>query len=264
MAHHHAGVFPPEANHRDAAAVVGIVHAHVVLLVESIGDRQDPVGALLGGLALKRPEARVVTGTGHFQVAEHPAVHRQVARSFVGIFHPHHQRGRELLILCERQLASQPEGGFGVENGAAAGAEGVVHPTGCLRKRGEGNDGSLDGDRSEVRGVREKQCRGERCRQGHAAVFLHLQCDVGGGLAAAAARQQGQGGRQAEGDGYPRLHNPSFWPKCFQAASSTAASEEKAPVPPAAVVLTAPVRLPIRWHSSRLLPQTKAETKPAS
>lgn len=55
----HAAVAPPERNHRNAAAVIRVVHAEVVLLPESRTHRKHPVRPGRGGGGLERPQQRV-------------------------------------------------------------------------------------------------------------------------------------------------------------------------------------------------------------
>ena len=94
MADHHAGIAAPEADHGNAAPVIGVVHSHIVLLEEAVSEWQDPVVAFFRRLALERPEAGIVARGGDLQSAYGPAVHGDVGIRFIGISGTDHERGR--------------------------------------------------------------------------------------------------------------------------------------------------------------------------
>ena len=258
MTDHHAGIAPPQADSRNAAAIVGVVHAHIVLLEEAVADRQEPVVAFFRRLPLERPEAGIVARGVHLQVADRPAVHGDVGGRAVDIHGPDHQGRREALVGSDGHDTDQAFGGRAPHHQAAALPEGIAD---LLTRDADRREGDRSAARPEAGQFRDilQQGRHRTCgSQLQIAVLVGGQGDVPvlQGIAPATCQER-QGGQDEREDKASCFHHKtSFCPKYCCAAWQTASFEEKAPVPPAAVVLIAPVRLPSHWHVSRSLPWT--------
>ncbi len=147
MADDDAGVLPPQADDGDASAVVVVVHAHVILLVETGTDRKDPVGALLGRLPLEGPEVGIVTGRSDLEAAGGPALHVDGASGIILEGSVDDEHGREIFIRGQGQGAHQlrPGGGLAHDRQAGAGAE-LVRDARLLGGNGVERNGSTADD----------------------------------------------------------------------------------------------------------------------
>ena len=139
MTDHHAGIAPPQEDGRNAATIVGVVHAHIVLLEEAVADRQEPVVAFFRRLPLERPEAGIVARGVHLQVADRPAVHGDVGGRAVDIHGPDHQGRREALVGSDGHDTDHTFGGSAPHHQAAALPERIadVLPRNADRREGD-------------------------------------------------------------------------------------------------------------------------------
>ena len=150
--------------------VAGGVHPHEVALVESVVDRLDPILTRARGLALEGPEIRIRRVGADLQVAQRPAVHRQLLAGVVAVGRAHQHGGRERVVDGEAELTRHQRAGDGFalvdETGAAA--ESVIDaPAGgtdllerdFLAADGDGGKRGLGvGQRRGRRGVLDAEC----------------------------------------------------------------------------------------------------------
>src|SRR5437763_1163227 len=95
-----AHVATPYVYHWRAASIVGGIHPQIIFLAEAGLQRKDPVGTLLVGTALVRPERRL---RGAFLPGDRmsivsPASDIQIGGALVGVSYAEERHGVKLIV----------------------------------------------------------------------------------------------------------------------------------------------------------------------
>src|SRR5579863_4323191 len=100
VSHSYSNVTPPDVDNRRAAAIVVGIHALIILLLKIGLKRQNPVGTLLVGATLVRPESwrtRSALCVHNVRVVG-PTFNCELGRSGIGVLNIEERHRRKVVI----------------------------------------------------------------------------------------------------------------------------------------------------------------------